>query len=417
MSAEDVHKKLRSLSSKIGRAVQNSGSELTNDPVVLKFVLIGDLHLKAREPMSKREVFDMTEMKLLALKEAARCAMLEEADFFCILGDVFDSKEPPDWLRAKFIETLRDILEFRRSLSGQPIHVIVLVGNHDTDFSQHSMMSLQTLVAVTSDVPLNVFSVPHQQLLHGVHLTYAPYSPVEHIHEALQVTIDKHTNILLGHLDINGAKTGPNHVNLRAKFNTSDFLAYDAVFLGHVHKRQIIPYSNTHIEYIGSPLQMDFSERNDPQKGYTLVTVRKSGKVESNFQGLLGLVNFTQIDINAENINEDQTAGLLTVVNEGSLILKVVFSGDYDFLHGEEVNEMMGKVKKLEDGVVVRVILQHVPTNEPLEQEEQEEDTSIESDLNLLCTQSEKPKLLPIGEEILAVAQTEVRAEDDSETP
>ncbi len=167
------------------------------------------------------------------------------------------------------------------------IKTYLLLGNHD--------MYYRSSWAVSSIKPLSLISHlvlgPETIEIEGLPIDFMPY-----VHEKSAKYIQQYyehskSKVLVGHLSISGAiMNSLSNIKYRKddlvedinSIETSMLSKYKKVFLGHFHAKQKL--KGTPIEYIGSPLQLSFSEAMD-NKGFILLDTDtlKTEFVENTF--------------------------------------------------------------------------------------------------------------------------------------
>jgi DNA repair exonuclease SbcCD nuclease subunit len=157
--------------------------------------------------------------------------------------------------------------EILEKYCSERINFWLLLGNHDMFFrdkgSVSSVVTYRGLKGVTFiDKPCTLEIAGHK-------VDFLPYThdePLIHL-EQLQKESKKRKGrkTLVAHMAIDGAQLNTcntrsyvsiEHDGEMVKVNVDRFGGWDKVWLGHYHKEQKIG----HVEYIGSPLQLDFGE-------------------------------------------------------------------------------------------------------------------------------------------------------------
>lgn len=176
------------------------------------------------------------------------------------LGDLFHDRRKIDILTYH-----RTFLALERCMAKTNIPLTMLLGNHDIwhrdrwDIS--SVSPLRSLPGINVVESVQQFRLPGTGRLVGV----LPFTndPVTHL-SSINVP---DTGVLFAHLAVDGAI-----LNARENITSRAIVEYDGdmipvdahlfsnwkqVFLGHYHNAQVV---SDNIEYVGSPLQLDFGE-------------------------------------------------------------------------------------------------------------------------------------------------------------
>lgn len=234
------------------------------------------------------------------LAEILDVAKREQVDALLLAGDVFDSAAPPP-------DAERLVYEFFRELYGARIPAVVIGGNHDHPRRLEAVSRILEVVDITvRGEPVTpegggVVELPSRDGTETARIAVLPWVPERQVVEfetllaadgkpfhqyadrvARMLTflcegLPPHTvNILMAHVFIDGSLVGggerPLHlgetfaVNAQALPTAAQYIA-----LGHVHRPQEINAA-VPTRYPGSPLQLDFGER-DQQKSVVLVDV------------------------------------------------------------------------------------------------------------------------------------------------
>jgi exonuclease SbcD len=231
------------------------------------------------------------------LSEIVDIAGREHVDCLLISGDMFHSRAPhPDDERLVF--------GFFAELAKRKIPAVAICGNHDHPRRLAALKSLLSPLGIHvcpeparpdagGIVPITVrgeqaliAALPHVaeryvvdswRLLDPERDWYADYS--ERVAGMMEVLARSFTaatvNILLGHMFLNGADTSGSewtvHVGLPYAVPPARLPATaQYVAVGHLHRPQDVPGAPVPARYAGSPLQLDFGER-EQRKSVTIV--------------------------------------------------------------------------------------------------------------------------------------------------
>ena len=102
---------------------------------------MADFHLSLREThaITTEEGNSRLQDKLRLISESVQYAITNKADMYISAGDEFDSLNPPELLRYKFIEVMAPLFE-----AGIPWRLIM--GNHVYNATYYNMMSEEKLL-------------------------------------------------------------------------------------------------------------------------------------------------------------------------------------------------------------------------------------------------------------------------------
>lgn len=207
-------------------------------------------------------------------------------DLFVIAGDVYDTYDPSNELRAFFNKELQ-------RLASNNISVIILVGNHDVCRKHHALSPLKSLnlnnITIIEEPTFMEYNDKVFMLFpYSLKVERDEISIKQQFDEFMQLSKDKITQnpkykdrvkIFFGHFGVKGAtlKTYGDGDSKNKKYVNSsskdisivdlDELEANYVFLGDYHKHQILPTKNNIAMYTGSIEKTDISEL-DQSKGY-----------------------------------------------------------------------------------------------------------------------------------------------------
>lgn len=368
--------------------------------------VISDLHLRAHESYDSRGYSRCAE-KLQVLRTVVQHAVDNQHDMIILAGDIFDSQDPPDWLRANFLECLTPC--FQRG-----IEVFIIIGNHETNGETHCYSSLQTLGAMLlQGWLLHVISQPrtiHQEP--QILINMVPYMKIEPTLDAVtnwkgHNQSAEHIKILIGHFQVDGAElSGGNAYQIPTILRPHHFSGYDHTLLGHVHQRQIHSSGETDWCYVGSPLSQDFGERDDVQpKGfYDLQIIEdEHTRALSTYLQLVPLKStpFVQIEVGEE------TDGFSDRIQEKSkdAVAKVIIVGSQDFLKSEKAQQVRRAAKHFEkEGHAKKIIINTRCTDRQIIDAPEEESVHLDDSMERLCKEKGKEPFLPEGQRFMEEA-------------
>ncbi|OLS19971.1 MAG: DNA double-strand break repair protein Mre11 [Candidatus Heimdallarchaeota archaeon LC_2] len=230
-------------------------------------------------------------------------AIEERVDFVIHSGDMFDR------INVKNID-IEGALKCLRRLSSEKIPFVTIAGNHDRAYTRGVVSPLNfinyiphcTAISQSATKSYNIKGV--EVGVHGI--SYIRSEADERYPEALHSLISnnkKQYNILVSHQVINGSRTGyeissSNEPEIPATFFPPDL---NYVAMGHIHKKQTInhpSYPEMKIHYPGSPLIVDFGERNE-KKSISIINITNK-EVEIN-EIELSTRKFEEIAVKIDN--------------------------------------------------------------------------------------------------------------------
>jgi exonuclease SbcD len=231
------------------------------------------------------------------LNEMVEIAVSNSVDCFLIAGDMFHNRSPHP-------EEERIVFNFLAELIGRRIQAVAICGNHDHPKRLAAFRSVFSPLGIhfcPEPVPPDeggivrimsrgeraaIAALPHVperyivdswRLLDPEQEGYKDYEDrVGLMMNALARSYGGSTvNILLAHVFLNGAEASGSewttHVRLPYAVSPARIPATaQYVALGHLHRAQEVRGTLVPARYAGSPLQLDFSERND-HKSVTLI--------------------------------------------------------------------------------------------------------------------------------------------------
>lgn len=187
-------------------------------------------------------------------------AKINNCEYIFFLGDLFHERSKIDVLN--YLRTFEVFMKHMIDDASQR-QVFLLVGNHDMYHKERwDVSSVKPLSAIPN---VHIIQSPLTKEIGGCRINWLPYTnnPLEHIAKFKQEMGD----ILLGHIAVHGALLNTSYgtrSDVVVEFD-SDMIPVDAnlfsewkmVFLGHYHAAQKF---NDKVEYVGSPLQLNFGE-------------------------------------------------------------------------------------------------------------------------------------------------------------
>jgi DNA repair exonuclease SbcCD nuclease subunit len=212
-----------------------------------KVLFFSDLHLGVHQDS---QVWHEISLKLA---EWIRGVMTEnKLDTIFFAGDVFHDRHEIGvntlYVAKKFFEILKDF----------NIHIIP--GNHDAFLS--STVEVNSVEILARD-NIFVYSTPTRIQAGEKFVTFCPWKT-----DTKQI---EKTDMLIGHLEIANFKMNSTKICEKGDSSSDLLEVADAIITGHFHYREQRTYpNNKYVLYLGSPYEMDFSDRGQ-QKGVTII--------------------------------------------------------------------------------------------------------------------------------------------------
>lgn len=186
-------------------------------------------------------------------------------------GDLFQDRQK---IHVSSYQYTYEILKkYCSSGSGHGLNLYILVGNHDMWFSDKwEVSSVKPLGAIDG---VTIIDEPcSKEITEDFTVDFLPYTknPVADISKYF---ISK-SRVLVSHIAVDGAQyntfsqhraeVSVEHEGDMVKVDVGLFAGWERVFLGHYHCAQKL---NNYVEYVGSPLQLNFGEAN--QKKHIII--------------------------------------------------------------------------------------------------------------------------------------------------
>jgi len=226
-----------------------------------KILISADLHIHPHKRSTER-----MEHCLEALQWIFDVAEERSIANIVIAGDLFHDRQKIDVLTyQRTFEVLSNNLEKIRL---PELNLWLLLGNHDLWHCQRwDVSSVNPLRSING---IRVIDRPcTENIISGGEVYEVGFLPYTHDPAADLAKIDKPEGfkLLFGHVAVDGAlwnvrsqtrsEVCVEHDGDMVAINESVFNGWDQTFLGHYHAEQKLSYN---VEYIGSPLQLDFGE-------------------------------------------------------------------------------------------------------------------------------------------------------------
>lgn len=359
---------------------------MSNTTTNLNFtaVIASDLHLRTVDKYGKllsSGINSRLQDRLDNIKKSVDYALDKDVDYWICLGDVFDKINPAEFLRDKFIELMAPLIK-------KGIPIIILIGNHDTDYKVHSFMTEAKLLDTLGSGALSIISEPALLKLGGVECLFIPFDTDEAIAEQL---IKYKNKIIFGHMGVKGAMVSGTEYILSLGTNPALFKPHRFAFLGHYHKSQVAKKWM----YIGSIAKVDFGERND-KKGFTYLEASDTS-IKHKFIDVNDRV-FFQHTIHQ---TEDPDFGILrTWTNLKGKVLKLTFVGEEDWYLRFNLGEIRSII--LKTGDAHRLFMDHKTIiAHRVRVPEIDSSSSWDNGIEVYCRKTKRPEMEELGKMIM----------------
>lgn len=216
-----------------------------------KILLFSDIHIHTHKNSLER-----LDNCLEALDWVCHTAYDKSIEDVVFLGDLFQDRQKIQVLPYK---RTYDVL---RKWS-KHLNFYLLLGNHDLWYSDK--WNVSSVAPFDSLSGATVIDEPRMIEISGLKIDFLPYTknPIKIVKELLSQP--EHGRILCGHVAIDGAKLNKvftsdvsvEHEGDMVKVDSNLFKGYEKTFLGHYHMAQKCKHN---VEYVGSPLQLNFGE-------------------------------------------------------------------------------------------------------------------------------------------------------------
>ncbi len=231
----------------------------------MKFAFTADIHLSR---YSKDKIEDSTKLpeRLHSLKK-----VLDNMAKYCVDNNIRVMVIGGDILHGKSIiyAIAQDIMLDYFEHWSDTIRFYVIDGNHDLSGKGHEVVSalkpLRNMPSVTW--------VPFNEVARIGDMALVPYGP-----DMVDVIKNGSAKVLVSHFGLSEA-TLNSGISIISDISMKDLSNYELVLLGHYHKPQIIKRGSTTLYYVGSPIQLDWGEKNDEKR--FLVVDTETLEVES----------------------------------------------------------------------------------------------------------------------------------------
>ena len=229
------------------------------------------------------------------------------------LGDTFDNRKSIDfaaWDRIKknYYDRLQDL----------GVHIHMIVGNHTAYYKNTNRINTPHVLLNSYD-NISIYDEICDIDVLGNTITMVPWINSENQSKVMSHLQNTKTQVLMGHLEINGFEAHPGHV-FEGGLDRSIFSKFSQVFSGHFHHKS----KTDNIHYLGNPYEMTWSDYNE-ERGFHLYDMksRKLNFIRNPFRMFKKFYyDDLQTDYSQVNLDEYKDTFLkLIVVNKSDAYL------------------------------------------------------------------------------------------------
>jgi len=199
---------------------------------MIRFIHCADLHLgikKYGKINPKTGINTRIEEDLKQFDKIVNFAIKKECNYFFIAGDIFDKRKPEDIVKREFAKRLK-------KLKRKKIVTVIVIGNHEGVTATDTAHCLSSEKVLSSSRYLYIVDDNKVVETDDLNIICMPYYD-RHINFLERV---KYPSIVIGHLEMYGAKQGEytfkNENSVNPKIFNNKNIVY--VALGHIHNRQ-----------------------------------------------------------------------------------------------------------------------------------------------------------------------------------
>lgn len=213
----------------------------------MKYTVLADLHIKNWSDTKYKDNMPLKLYEILnGVKQALEYSVNNNISKVVIAGDINDLKNIVHYDAflqfKKLIEQYNDKLEF-----------IIISGNHDESASESSSSAIELFSGLK-----NIKTVVKNDYEEG-NVLFVPWN--HHIKDKLKSLEKKKWDILISHFGLTEALL-VSDLSIVSPISLRDLNKFKLVILGHYHRPQNIG----HIWYVGSPIQLRRSEKNEEKR-------------------------------------------------------------------------------------------------------------------------------------------------------
>ncbi|NHJ48642.1 MAG: hypothetical protein FK733_12730, partial [Asgard group archaeon] len=256
----------------------------------MKFAFTADIHLSK---YGNDEIEDTTKLpeRLHSLKK-----VLDNMATYCVENNIRFMIIGGDILHGKSIihAIAQDIMIDFFTHWSDMLRFYVIDGNHDLSGKGHSVVSaLKSLRTIPS-----VTWIPFNEVARIGEILFVPYGP-----DMVDVIKNTSATVLVSHFGLSEGMLNSG-ISIVSDISLKDLKGkYNLVLLGHYHKPQEIIDKDIALYYVGSPIQLDWGEKND-EKRFLVVDTEMGEVVSIPTEGYKKHIELDVTDSNKQNVIE-----------------------------------------------------------------------------------------------------------------
>jgi len=290
----------------------------------MKFAYTADLHLSG---YTNDKIVNQLPERLNSIKnvlyEIAKYCIENEIPTIVIGGDILHGKSIIHALAQSIM------LDYFRDFCGK-IEFIVLDGNHD--FSAKGKDAVSALKSIDNEP--NVLRYTKPTMVQD-EIFFVPWS-----YDMIDAIKNNSAKFLISHFGLNEGILNSG-MSIIADIGLPQLVGkYKYVLLGHYHKPQSIINKDIALYYVGSPIQIDWGEKNE-EKRFLVVDTEKPSIESVPTEGYTKYMEFYLTQENADTLAKEAKA----LKDEGHLI-KLVKTESFDTSKLEDVFTVIDKTEK-----------------------------------------------------------------------
>ena len=257
-------------------------------------------------------------------------ALEHNVDHIIITGDIFEDPKPHPSLIAMFLAWLKKCQAYG-------VHVHIILGNHDTLRSGNNLTSSLDIISEVDIEGVNVYKNVNTIMIGSSAFTLMPFRDRKSFGtssntEALSLLQDiliyelasipvTYKKILVGHLAIEGSIPVGDEIDDMSNelfCPVTMFNGYEYVWMGHVHKPQVMKKKNPYIAHIGS---MDISNFGETDHKKHIVIVDCESRTSNFITEYLPTRSLRKITVSVPADTTDSTNYVLDFIKNEKLDL------------------------------------------------------------------------------------------------
>jgi len=271
-----------------------------------KIIFFTDLHLHDYKQFSEPIESGITtrmQITLDTLKAILNYAKENNIEHVFFLGDLFHARKT---IKSILLTLVADIL---KEYADYGIELHFVTGNHDLIFNDPDAPTVYSkLNFIDSITTPTMYEVRHEQCTLNYYIAALPFRfSLSQIQEEIIYLADKvkersepppYPSVLIGHFETDGAAVSDEYVlDTPLAPDTLVQNTFKYIFSGHVHKRQFLTLDDAFLWYIGTPLQNNFGNRNQPYGFLVYDNVADAPVTFVNTNDLITVPEFRKIEI------------------------------------------------------------------------------------------------------------------------